>query len=210
MAIILDEIKTCKSCLNCITFGSEATSKSECNSKDYIHQNNFKEDGICAASYCNGYTAGSCSNKFKMNNEYILRYIRGGKAEFVLHSTKTNEDFTYITEKQSNVTNTSWKELYYLNIIQDNTKKYAGILVRDNITSKYKFMQGKKGECDGSEIDIRSLVYVMNKLEEYKDDLSKIDLKLIAYNNGICSKCGIKLNEEEQQVGLCARCRKVK
>lgn len=208
MAIILDEIKTCKSCKNCLTFGSSESSHAECNSKDYIHQKNFKEDNICAASYCNGYIEGHSTSKFVMKNECILNYIRGGHAEFIFHSTKTNEDFKYFTDRQYKLTNAGWEELYYLSIMKDNRKVYAGILVKEKVTSKYNFLRGKKGECDTSELSIRSLIYVLNKLEENKDSLNNIDLKLIAYNNGICSKCGAKLNEEEQSIGLCENCKK--
>lgn len=220
----LDSIKTCKSCNKCKALGLGLNAKVECNSSDYTHKENFKEDGICAAAYCDGYKQGIGTRRFEMKSLELLNYIRGGNAEFTLHSTKTNQDFVFITQKLEKTLDDSQDESYFLKKIEDSKESYCGLLIRNKITAKYQFIKGKKGNSDTSDLDIRSLIHVLNRIVELNKENENSVMKkceavertenkenkeigLITYNNGICSKCGKALNDKDTLYGLCKSCR---
>lgn len=130
-----------------------------------------------------------------------LKFMLAGKCEFVLYSTKTKEKFEYkLTKKESN--NKENEFIYFLNTKIDNEYKYAGVIWFDEKQGEFRFGQGAKGRVSGNHLNIRSLLFVMNKLHnEGEPKFCEV------YHIGTCGRCGKKLTTPESiMTGLGPEC----
>lgn len=185
-------LKDCINCSNATVYGSADSPSVECNSDDYVYYNNFKREGRRSAISCKGYCESKrIGRQGNITQDKALEFMLAGKAEFILHSTKTNDDFKFeLTKKESREDKD--KFIYFLNVLNGYEKTYAGVVWFDNKTQEFKFSQGKKGNISPTEISIRSLMFVLNKLLR-KEIVQYLDV----FHVGKCGKCGKKLTTPE-------------
>lgn len=195
--------KTCKSCINALAYGSKGNMKVKCGSPNYTYQNNFHADKEFCAGWCEGYKRGELRRCGEILQVDALEFILGGQSEFVLHSTKTNEDFSYeLKATDSTLAEHEGKTIFFLTITYNHERIYAGTVWFNSTTKLFEFKQGEKGKIANNNIALRSLLYVLNKL--YTKDAVQY---LIIYHTGKCSICGKVLKgEEEIKKGLHNEC----
>lgn len=187
----LKSIKDCANCSYSITYGSPDCLDVICNCDDVLAKNLFDRDGRYCAGSCNMYNAIEKSPDGRIEQSKALQFILAGKSEFILHSTKTNEDFKFqIVKKDS--TNSKYKYVYFLNVISGHEKIYAGHLFFNEDTRMFEFNQGKKGKVAANELNIRSLLFVLNKLIRC-EHVGNLEV----FHVGKCGKCGKKLTTPE-------------
>lgn len=139
----------------------------------------------------------------KIEQDKALQFILAGKCEFVLHSTKTGEDFKFAMTKQQTKEDEN-KYIYFLNTMHGYEKTYAGVVWFDDKAQEFKFSQGKKGQIDNKNLSIRSLIFVLNKLLK-EETVQYLDV----FHVGRCGKCGKKLTTPESILtGLGPTCSK--
>lgn len=144
----------------------------------------------------------SC-NMGRIEQNKALQFILAGKCEFILHSTKTNEDFKFEMTKQQTKENEN-KFIYFLNTLHGYDKTYAGVIWFNDKTQEFQFSQGKKGQVASKELNIRSLIFVLNKLLK-NETVQYLDV----FHTGRCGKCGKKLTTPESILtGLGPTCSK--
>ena len=132
-----------------------------------------------------------------------LPYILAGKSEFILHSSKTGQDFGYrLTRKESK--NNPDEFIYFLNIKDGHEWVYAGVLWYDSSSNIYKFGKGKSGNIDANDLNVKSLLFVMSKLQN-----GDTPLYCSVFHTGKCGLCGRKLTTPESILtGLGPSCAK--
>ena len=94
--------------------------------------------------------------------------------------------------------------IYFLNTKIGNEYVYAGVVWFDDKTNEFRFGQGAKGQVNGNHLNIRSLLFVMNKLN------SEVEPKYCeVFHVGTCGRCGKKLTTPESILtGLGPECAK--
>lgn len=205
MGISLINKKDCKKCDKALICGIDNI-EIECNSTDSIHKENFEKDGRYCAYYCKGYREASKemvrqSGNIELNN--ALPYILAGNSEFILHSTKTNQDFYYKMKKKEKLDNKD-EFIYFLNVKQGKDWSYAGVVWYDNNVNQFKFSKGVKGNIEGTDLNIRSLLFVINKLNN-----NELPQHCLVFHTGRCGVCGKKLTTPESILtGLGPSCAK--
>ena len=196
----IGNIQDCKNCTHSVTYGDLV----HCNSDNYSDKEFFIRNG----RYC----AGNCKSFVKNTNDEqsglikqsdAISFMLAGKAEFVLHSTKTNEDFKFlITRRESNSNKEEY--VYFVNIVLAREKIYAGHIRFDTNTEEFIFTQGNKGQSSPKDRNVRTLMYVLNKLIRYES----IDT-LRVYHVGKCGRCSKRLTTPESILtGLGPTCSK--
>lgn len=131
-------------------------------------------------------------------NNLALEFMLAGKAEFTLLSLKTGAHISYkIIRKESINANSDY--VYFVNVLGKN-EMYAGTLIyKDN---EYRFYKGKKGNYSADSIEIKSLLFVLNKFTK-----GKYNLNLEVYHCGRCGRCGRRLTTPESiATGLGPEC----
>lgn len=135
--------------------------------------------------------------------EHSLKFMLAGKSEFILHSSKTGEYFEYYLTKKASMNNEN-EFIYFLNTKLSGKKVYAGVLWYDNKVGEFKFSKGQKGEVDNNHLNIRSLLFVLNKLNS-----GGVPQYCTVYHTGTCGRCGRKLTTPESILtGLGPECSK--
>lgn len=195
MGISLVNRKDCRNCINASICGLDGSGMTiECNSTDSLHYNLFKSKGRYAAENCSGYRESKDESSRRIGNVELnkaLPYMLAGKSEFVLHSTKTNQDFCYRLNKKEKIDKEN-EYIYFLNIKQGRDWKYAGVIWFKNEENKFYFSKGAKGEIDSNNLDVKSLVFVLNKLQQGLEPQY-----CLVYHTGKCGRCGKKLTTPE-------------
>ena len=195
----LSNIKECGKCKSSIMYGDTL----KCNSLNYDCRNKFKEEGGYYACKCPEYREGKQQRAGIIKQGKELRFILAGKSEFILHSTKTGEDFRFKLIKQISKDDDT-KCIYFLNKVLANESIYAGIIIYNEDTGLYDFKQGKNGNVSSLDIGIRSLVFVINKLNK-----GEAVGNLEVYHVGKCGCCESKLvTVGDESTGLCKICDK--
>lgn len=201
--MILTNIKDCANCINSTVYGSSDDLTVSCNSNDYVHKNLFNKDGRYCASSCSGFTEQGKIRGGHIAQDKALQFILAGKCEFILHSTKTGADFKFEMTKQEQRDNKD-KFIYFLNVLHGYEKTYAGVVWFNEDTQEFKFSQGKKGQINANELNIRSLIFVLNKL--FRNEAVQY---LDVFHVGKCGACGKKLTTPESILtGLGPTCSK--
>lgn len=202
--------KNCGKCVHSISYGAMGCKSVECNSEDYTCRNLFERDGVSAAIRCKGYTVGKRVPDGMISQDKALQFMTAGKAEFVLHSTKTNQDFKFSLTRQESrdqgkeSENNEKKYIYFLNYLHGHEKTYAGVVWFKQDTGEFMFSTGKNGQMSPKDLEIRSLIFVMNKL--YREETVQY---LDVFHVGKCGKCGKKLTTPESILtGLGPTCSK--
>lgn len=183
--------KSCDKCIHSIIYGCYDNKVTKCNSLNSDTKKIFNENGIFGAAFCNEYKEVKKVRNGLINAEEAIRFILSGNSDFILHSTKTKEDFRFILKAERASYNQD-KIIYFTNYIKGSENIYCGILYLDENTQEIKFSQGNKGKVSSDELCIRSLLFVINKLLNNKT-VENLEL----YNVGKCGCCGKELIEEE-------------
>ena len=202
----LGNIKDCKNCKYSAVFGEYVN----CNSDNFRDRETFRIHGRYGADNCMSYE----QKEESIQSGYIrqadaLEFMLAGKAEFILHSTKTNEDFNFtLIRKESKMksnNNTEDKEfIYFIYLKLAREKIYAGFLVFNEEAQEFRFIKGKAGKLEPSDRNIRSLLLVVNKLFQHLV-VNNLDI----FHVGNCGRCGKKLTTPESILtGLGPTCSK--
>lgn len=200
----IGNIQDCKNCKNSSICGESV----QCESDNYFDREFFKKNGRYCANDCKSFEKREVRDGL-INQKDALNFLLAGKSEFVLHSTKTNEDFKFtLTKKESFAKKESFtnKEeyIYFVNIIIEREKIYAGHIKFDDKTELFIYTQGKRGQLAAEDRNIRSLMFVINKLFR-----CEIVGNLEIYHVGRCGRCGKKLTTPESILtGLGPTCSK--
>lgn len=193
MRINLNASKDCMKCDKAEVYGDKQSPNITCTSPDSLHYKLFEKDGRYCAAYCKGYKEAE-EDSIRQGNislDNALKFMLAGKSEFVMHSTKTNQDFTYrLTRKVSKDDDT--KFIYFVNAKMGAFWQYAGLMWYDEESEQYKYAQGKNGKVEASNLTIKSLLFVINKLHR-----NEIPLHLEVFHTGTCGRCGKKLTTPE-------------
>lgn len=199
----LTNIPDCITCSNSIVYGSPDSPCIECSCVDSVARKLFSNDGRYCASRCSYYKRIDKSPDGKISQDKALQFMLAGRAEFILHSTKTKDNFKYrIDRKESS--NDKYEFVYFINILHGSEKTYAGHMWFDDKTNEFYFSKGAKGQIDPKDLYIRSLLFVLNKL--VKGDIVG---NLEVYHLGKCGHCGKKLTTPESIItGLGPTCSK--
>lgn len=204
MALNLTNNKTCKTCKYAEILGDNVS----CASTDSLKYSNFERDGIYCAVYCNGYSQTKDAKRVGfIEQSKALNYILAGNSEFILHSTKTNQDFKFaVVRKKSR--NDKSEYIYFINVLSGNSKIYAGFMVLDNNTQTFRYIKGTSGNIEETDLGIKSLIFVVNKLfRADPKDGNNIVQNLEVYHTGKCGYCGRKLTTLESiYTGIGPKC----
>lgn len=186
------KIKDCAKCKKALVYGRKDSLIIECNSVNSVDRDLFKDDGRCCAAYCSSFEKSDILNRNgAIPQEKALRFMLAGNAEFVLNSTKTNEDFMFrLTRHKKSGTS---DELIFVNTTKASENIYCGTMWFDKKLKQFKYAQGKKGKMPGTSIDIRSLMFVLNKLYN-KEHVNYLDI----YSVGKCGCCGKPLETQSE------------
>lgn len=191
--------KDCAKCINSIIYGNKDNYIIRCTSDNYDSKNLFEKDDRYCASYCKEYKQSTKKRSGIIKQENAIEFILAGNSEFILHSTKTNDDFRFL------ITANDRKEvLYFVNMIIGSQKIYAGYIKLNKETQEFDFKQGEKGKIQGNELSIRSLLFVLNKLNK-GETVGNLEV----YHVGKCGCCGKELYEQADiMIGLHKKCNK--
>ena len=195
--------KTCKTCTNAIMYGNSGNSSIQCNAIDYTYKNNFRQDKEFCAVYCKGYSRGEASRLGKLKQDNMIEFMISGNAEFILHSTKTNDDFRYeLKSTKSNIKNNGDKTIYFVTITYGTDRIYAGTLLFNDVLNEFQFSTGEKGKISADKVEIRSLLFVLNRLIN-KQTVQFLEM----YHVGRCGHCGKALTtQEDKESGFHKKC----
>ena len=196
----LQKLKDCSKCIYSTSYGSKDSPRVDCKSSNYDVRQHFKEYGRYCASRCAYFKEkGILRDGFVMDN--YMDVMLGGNSSFILHSTKTEQDFEYKIQKvTSNIDDVDY--LYYLTIRFADDEVYAGTIYFDNRWSKFKFSQGSRGKVESSDISIKSLLHVLNKLYN-GEEVQYLEIM----HTGTCSVCGKVLEDEDSiRTGVHKQC----
>lgn len=145
-----------------------------------------------------------------ISNMQALPFLLAGKCETTLVSKRTGKRFAYTitkkeyTGKSNNDRSSEW--VYFVNVLRYNGEDsiYAGMLFYEDVSDTYKFVRGKKGNMNATDIPINSLVYVLNHLQ-HKD----FNMPLEIWHHNKCGMCGRTLTTPESILtGLGPTCAK--
>lgn len=192
--MILTSIKNCKTCSNAKVVGTFDKLNVTCKSNDYVHKNNFKKNGDNCAGRCSGYNDIGKHRDGLIENNKFIDFVNGGKAEFILHSTKTNADFAFLIKKTEN-------SEYNVSVIRAHGYFLVGSIKLNEEDNKYSYKQIDKTYLSDN-IDIRSLLYVFNKLSK-NEDIQYLEI----YTMCKCSVCQKELiSEYDMSLGMHEKC----
>jgi hypothetical protein len=205
MGSLISNIKDCAKCRKSLSFCTSDNLEIVCNSEDALHNRLFYKDGRYCANRCDGYEPVDKSRDGKIEQDKALAFMLAGKSEFILHSTKTGDDFKFkITKKESNKKDSEEEFVYFVNILHGSESTYAGHMRFNKNTNMFEYFKGQKGKIEPKDLAIRSLIFVLNKLMR-----NEIVGNLEVYHTGKCGKCGKKLTTPESIVtGLGPQCSK--
>lgn len=190
MGINMRELRDCTMCEMYIV--DEESGLQDCGSPNEENQNNFMQDNFYCASYCNGFRSIERSTDGLIRNEEALKFILAGKSEFVAVSGNTGKRLGFKLEK-INSDNTNGNEtMYYLSTQIDNKLVYCGVIVYNSKLNKFIFAKGKKGNLDYSHLNVKSILYILNRLH-----CGDVGINLSVYHVGKCGRCGKKLTTPE-------------
>lgn len=123
--------------------------------------------------------------------QYIRSFILGGKSEFVLLNTKTENHFTYKVEKSENSMGKNVLASYYVRVQYEYGRMiYAGYLTVDAYNC-IKYFQGTKGQFSETSQSIVVLLWFLQRQPiDIPDNMQCMHL-------GKCGRCGRLLTEPE-------------
>lgn len=210
--MLLNKTKNCAQCKLATVYGSNDSLEVSCNSDDFVHKKAFQQYERNAANFCDGYQERQKNNNDSSTLSYragfiaqdkAFKFMLAGKSEFILHSTKTNGDFKFKLDKKDSKYNAG-EFVYFVFLKMGRTDQYAGVMRFNPNSSEFEFKEKDGGPVKANSIEIRSLMFVINKL--YREEAVQY---LEVYHVGKCGKCGKKLTTPESILtGLGPSCSK--
>ena len=204
MGVKLSRLVTCMDCDKAMVNMSGGEAHISCASDEIKHRELFMLEGKICAEDCNGFNYVYTESGGKIRLADGLRYMLAGKSEFTMISLRTGGRLKYkLTKKQTKNNKDDTSEfIYYVNTFDGGEYKYAGVLFYDRVEDVFRFGKGAKGKIPSTHINIQSLLFVINKLNEGND---AINIEL--YHVGKCGRCGRKLTTPESLLlGLGPEC----
>lgn len=193
------KIKDCSQCMHALVYGSSDNKTIECVSNNPESLKLFEDNDRCSAIYCKDFIPCKVKRSGSMDQNQMLKFMLAGDSEFILNSTKTGDDFRFKLKRADK------NNMFFVNLVKASQKIYCGTMWFDKKTKEFKYSQGKKGNVSGNSVDIRSLLFIVNKL--YNEQLVT---NLEAYSIGKCGCCGKVLDtEEEMKSGIHNACKKL-
>lgn len=143
-----------------------------------------------------------------VSNSIALPFLLAGRCEATLVSKNTGKRFAYtITKKEytgNSDSNNEW--IYFIKVLHYNGHEevYAGFVAYEAEEDRFKFIKGKKGNLEATDLPIKSLLYVLNHLQ-HKD----CNMPLEIWHHNKCGMCGRTLTTPESILtGLGPTCAK--
>lgn len=197
----LANAKDCSKCNKSLVFGNKDKCKVLCTCEDSQVKEIFETDGRYCAAYCRFYEKALSKRDGKINEDNALEFMLAGQSEFIMHSTKTGDDFRFILNVKKSTSNET-QLIIFANLIKANERIYCGLIYFNKSSQKFEFNQGDKGKISSQSVDIRSLLFVLNKLYS-KEHVENLEL----YHINKCGYCGKEFNiYEDTSSGLHKNC----
>ena len=154
----------------------------KCTSVDTKTREQFSIKGSLAAKKCKHYKCRPITgdediavikSDGKQNKQLdlvtALDVLVGGDCKFILHSTKTNGDFTYRIEKKAMQDGKGF--IYFVSVEVDGKFNYAGNMTLSITDKNFSYRRGKNGTLEANDLKIKSLLYVLNNLSHEMYDM---------------------------------------
>lgn len=196
MGITLKDLdRNCENCKHSVY--SNGNQKFICDSERAECKANFRNaeaEGLKYPRNCGGFEVKSKIKKnqkrYILKEDLILQFITAGNSYFVLHSTKTNEDFAFnVKIKKNNTVGAGEENLWF---VHDWQGVYLGAIRFNKYIHAFEYKMNENITGDAKRVrDMKSLTYVMNKAYNYESIVN-----LEAYHTGFCAKCGKPLKED--------------
>lgn len=174
MGIKVSDLYNCSTCINLSKTPTSVGLTAKCTSSDKKCSELFNKKGTLAAKKCNGYKYRNTGDEedddieitsnIQLEIDEALDELLSGKCKFILHSTKTNDDFIYRIDKKELTTGKGY--IYFIHIMEDGKFVYAGNITFMDKSKTYSYRQGKNGNYEASDVKIKSLIFVLNNLEK--------------------------------------------
>lgn len=187
MGIKVSDLYSCSTCINLSKTPTSAGLMAKCISSDKNCSELFNKKGILAAKRCKGYKCRNISDEdyddvevtsnIQIELDEALDELLSGKCKFILHSTKTNDDFIYRIDKKELTTGNGY--IYFVHIMEEDKFVYAGNILFIDKSKTYSYRQGKNGNYEASDVKIKSLVFVLNNLERQNYDMKLQVFKIV-------------------------------
>lgn len=177
MGLTIADLITCELC-------AKYSDNKECTSDNTGIRHSFDRYGKDLAKRCIEFRNKQATEYGEIDNKDALKFILAGKSEFILISGKTNRKFEYKLEKKVQE-DTEDKFIYW--VYTYNTSGilvYAGLLFYDIEDEIFKYGKGARGTLTAYDIEIKSLLYVINSLFK-----NKTNINVIVKHKGKCGKC---------------------
>jgi len=137
-----------------------------------------------------------------LRNDLALQYMLAGNCTVTLVSKKTKAMITCKLKKIKSKRADGNEFIYLLNVPDGSKSIYAGVVYFNASGDKFEFSTGVKGQVQESDIRVKSVLYVINKLLA-----EKYDLEVEVYHSGKCGRCNKKLTVPDSIVtGLGPEC----
>jgi hypothetical protein len=197
----LANAKDCLKCNKSLVFGNKDNCKVMCTCEDSQVKELFETDGRYCAAYCKFYEKALNKRDGKIPEENALEFMLAGQSEFIMHSTKTGDDFRFILNVKKSTSNEN-QLIILTSLIKASEKIYCGLIYFNKNNQKFEFNQGDKGKISPQSIDIRSLLFVLNKLYN-KEHVENLEL----YHINKCGYCGKEFTVyEDTSTGIHKNC----
>lgn len=126
-----------------------------------------------------------------IENKDALKFMLSGKAEFTMVSLKTMKHLSFRLIKKTD-------NLYWLFTKDGKSMVFAGTLVFKEKENCFFFSQGGKGKLSINDTQVKSILWVLNKLVK-----NIFDIPVEIHHVGKCGCCGRKLTTPESiKLGL--------
>ena len=182
----MKDIINCTKCSQAIIkYGS-----TKCGSVNETYNNLFKHKGIEAATVCPGFKRVVIGDYSDITLDRALRFMLAGNAEFKLISGKTGREIYYKIVKRATYDSSKGNEfIYWVNAGNNaESKQFIGTVYFNNQKSQFEFSRGNLGVGYSDSIEVKSILYVLNKLYS-----GKYSINLRVCNGGTCGVCNRQL-----------------
>ena len=202
MGITLKDLeRNCENCLHSIY--SNGNEKFICDSDRIECKAMYRSaelDGLKYPNNCGGFEVKTKikrnNNRYRLNDGLILQFITAGNSYFVLHSTKTNEDFAFNvkTRKENCVNSVQQPNLWF---VYNWQSMYIGAIKFDR-DRLFQYKMNENLVEDKQRVrEMKTLAFVMSKAYKY-EDVENLEF----YHTGFCARCGKPLKNEKLQLTM--------
>lgn len=153
-------IVNCNQCRYC--------KNNSCSNSNLNIQLDYSKFGTSIAKRCSEFSIRRQQySKIKLTE--ALDVILSGNKEFIMISGNTGRRLRYLVEKKTTPLDNEGQtsDIYWVHCEgTSGVLEYAGTVYKDKIDDTYKFSQGKRGKFSKYSLEIRSILFVLNKLHK--------------------------------------------